>query len=93
MSDRTMLAVGATKLSVPRIIKRTLQATFASALTAAALFVIVVGNGLLLGRGGTTQGFNTWYAFITRGDVLPMIVLTAIVTTVYLAWERTREKR
>ena len=39
------------------------------------------------------QGFNTWLAFIGRGDVLGMTMLTAIVTTLYLAWERGREKR
>jgi hypothetical protein len=88
-----MLAVGPNKLSVPRVIKRTLQVAIATALTAGVLFVIVVGNGLLLGRGGSVQGFNTWLALIGRGDVLPMIVLTALVTTVYLAWERNREKR
>jgi hypothetical protein len=34
MSDRTMLAVGANKLSVPRVVKRTMQVAIATALTA-----------------------------------------------------------
>jgi hypothetical protein len=93
MSDRTMLAVGVNKLIVPRVVKRTLQAAIATALTAGVIFVVVVVNGMLLGRGGSTQGFYTWLALIGRGDVLPMIILTAIVTTFYLAWERSREKR
>ncbi|MFM9850463.1 MAG: hypothetical protein ACKVP3_25330 [Hyphomicrobiaceae bacterium] len=93
MSDRTMLAVGTNKLSVPRAVKRLAQVGAATALTAAVLLVIVASNGLLLGRGGLMQGFNAWLAFIARGDVLPMIILTAVVTTVYLAWERGREKR
>ena len=93
MSDRTMLAVGANMLSVPRVVKRSLQVAIATALTAAVLFVIVVANGMLLGRGGATQGFGLWLTLIGRSDVLPMIVLTSIVTTAYLAWERNREKR
>ena len=93
MSDRTMLAVGINKLSVPRAVKRLLQAATATALTVAVVCVIVVVNGLLLGRGSSMQGFNTWLAFIGRGDVLGMTMLTAIVTTLYLAWERSREKR
>lgn len=93
MSDRTMLAVGMNKLSVPRLVKRTLQVAIATALTAAVLFVIVVTNGMLLGRGGATQGFGLWLTLIGRSDVLPMIVLTSIVTTAYLAWERSRDKR
>jgi hypothetical protein len=93
MSDRTMLAVGANKLSVPRLVKRTLQVAIATGLTAAVLFVIVVTNGMLLGRGGATQGFGLWLTLIGRSDVLPMIALTSIVTTAYLAWERNRDKR
>lgn len=93
MSDRTMLAVGANTLSVPRIVKRALQVAIATALTVAVLFLIVVANGLLLGRGGAMQGFGLWLTLVGRGDVLPMIVLTAIVSTGYLAWERSREKR
>ena len=87
------MAVGSNKLSVPRALKRVLQAATATALTVAVVFVIVVVNGLLLGRGGSVQGFNTWLAFIGRGDVLGMTMLTAIVTTLYLASERSREKR
>jgi hypothetical protein len=93
MSDRTMLAVGANKLSVPRLVKRTMQVAVATALTAAVLFVIVVTNGMLLARGGATQGFGLWLTLIGRSDVLPMIVLTSIVTIAYLTWERNREKR
>lgn len=93
MSDRTMLVVGTGKFSVPRIVKRTIQIAIATALTAAVLFVMVVGNGLLIGQRGTMQGYNAWLNFIARGDVLPMIVLTAVVTTLYLAWDRGREKK
>ena len=93
MSDRTMLAVGSNRLSVPRALKRVVQAATATALTAAVVFVVIVVNGLLLGRGSSVQGFYTWLAFIGRGDVLGITMLTAIVTTLYLAWERSREKR
>lgn len=89
MSDRTMLAVGANRFSVPRLVKLAVQVAIATALTAAVLFVIVVANGLLLGRAGAMQGLGLWLTVIGRSDVLPMIILTAIVTTVYLAWERS----
>jgi hypothetical protein len=92
MSDRTMLAVGVNKLLVPRMVKRALQAAVGAALTAGVVLVIVVGNGMLLGRGGSVQGFNAWLRFILRSDVLGMMLLTALVTTLYLAWERGREK-
>ncbi|MFM9848918.1 MAG: hypothetical protein ACKVP3_17345 [Hyphomicrobiaceae bacterium] len=87
-----MLAVGANKFSVPRLVKLAVQVAIATALTAAVLFVIVVANGLLLGRAGAMQGFGLWLTVIGRSDVLPMIILTAIVTTVYLAWERSHGK-
>ena len=93
MSDRTMLAVGANKLAVPRVVKRTMQVAIATALTAGVLFVIVVANGMLLARGGAAQGFGIWLTLIGRSDVIPMIVLTSIVTIAYITWERNREKR
>jgi hypothetical protein len=88
-----MLAVGSNRLSVPRALKRIVQAATAAGLTAAVVFIVIVVNGMLLGRGSSVQGFHTWLAFITRGDVLGMTMLTAVVTTLYLAWERSREKR
>jgi hypothetical protein len=79
-------------LSVPRLVKRALETVIATALAAGVLFIIVVGNGLLVGRGGTVQGFNAWMAFMTRGDVLPLLLLSSAVTTLYLAWDRDRRK-
>jgi hypothetical protein len=87
-----MLAVGVNKLSVPRLVKRALETVIATALAAGVLFIIVVGNGLLVGRGGTVQGFNAWIAFMMRGDVLPLLLLSSAVTTLYLAWDRDRRK-
>jgi hypothetical protein len=48
---------------------------------------------MLLARGGAAQGFGIWLTLIGRSDVIPMIVLTSIVTIAYITWERNREKR
>jgi hypothetical protein len=59
-------------------------------LTAAVFFVIVVANTFLMARGGYnySQGFNLWYSFILRPDILGTIVLTAIVSNVYVFWKQ-----
>jgi hypothetical protein len=44
----------------------------------------VVANAFLMGRGNYTYGFNLWYAFILRPDILGTMVLTALVTMLYV---------
>ncbi|MCB1515470.1 MAG: hypothetical protein H6876_02295 [Hyphomicrobiaceae bacterium] len=93
MSDRTQLAIGRSTFSVSRLTKRALQAVIASALTALAAFLILMLNNVLTARSGFTQGFDVWYAFIRRSDILGTIVLTAIVTIAFVYWQRDRERR
>lgn len=93
MSDRTQLAIGRSSFSVTRLTKRALQAAIASALTAFAAFVILMLNNVLTARSGFTQGFDVWYAFIRRSDILGTIVLTAIVTIAFIYWQRDQERR
>jgi hypothetical protein len=62
-------------------------------LTAAVFFVIVVANSFLLARGGYALGFNLWYAFILRPDILGTIVLTALVTMGYVLWKQNGRPR
>jgi len=65
----------------------------AAALTAFAAFVILMLNNVLTARSGFTQGFDVWYAFIRRSDILGTIVLTAIVTVLFVYWQRDNERR
>jgi hypothetical protein len=94
MVDRTMLVVAGKRLPVPRLLKRLLQVAIAVALTAAVLFVVIVGNGFLVGRGTTLQaGYNAWLAFVRRSDILTTMVLTACVSVLFVYWQRDRERR
>lgn len=88
MSDRTMIAVGRNTLAVPRLAKRALQVLTAVGLTALVALAVIAVNGMLIGRGGPIAGFNIWYAFITRPEIMGTTVLTAIVTTAYLFWTK-----
>ncbi len=63
------------------------------ALTAAVVLAIVVVNTSLMGRGGSIGGIDIWFAFIKRGDILATIILTALVTTAFIYWQRDRERR
>jgi uncharacterized membrane protein len=53
-------------------------------LTAAVFFVIVVANAFLMSRGSYAYGFNLWYSFILRPDILGTMILTAVVTMLYV---------
>jgi len=94
MVDRTILAVGGRGVPVPRFFKRLLQVAIAVALTAGVFFVVIVGNGFLVGRATSFQaGVNTWLAFIRRPDILTTMVLTAFVTVLFVYWQRNQERR
>jgi hypothetical protein len=94
MVETTMLVVGGKRMSVPRLIKRTLQVAIAVALTASVFFVMIAGNGFLMGRGASFQaGIAAWLAFIKRPEILSTMVLTALVTVVFVYWQRNQERR
>jgi len=94
MVETTILVVAGKKLPVPRFLKRVLQVAIAVALTAGVLFVVIVGNGFLVGRGTSFQaGYNAWLAFIRRPDILTTMVLTAFVTVLFVYWQRERERK
>lgn len=94
MVETTTLVVAGRKMSVPRLFKRLLQVALAVALTAAVLFVVIVGNGFLVGRATSFQAaVNTWLAFVRRPDILTTMVLTAFVTVLFVYWQRDRERR
>ena len=94
MLETTLLVVSGKKLTVPRLLKRILQVAIAVALTAAVFLVVIVGNGLLVGRQASLQaGINLWLAFIKRPDILATMVLTALVTVLFVYWQRNQERR
>ena len=80
MSDRTMLLLGKSTYSVPRLTKRAFQVLVAVALTALAALIILSLNDVLTTHSGWRQGFDLWLAFIRRSDILGTIVLTAVIT-------------
>jgi len=93
MVETTMVVVAGKKMSVPRLLKRTLQVAIAVALTASVFFVMIVGNGFV-GRGASLQaGINAWLAFIKRPEIYSTMVLTALVTVVFVYWQRNQERR
>ena len=75
------------------LMRKGLDVVIAIGLTAAAVFVIVVSNNLLMGRGNSWHGFNLWYAFILRPDILGMMILTALVTVAYFMWMQGRGRK
>ena len=93
MVERTVLALPGRGVRPP-LLKRALQMTLAAVLTAAVMLIVMVGNGLLTGRGASLQGgINTWLAFIKRPDIYTTILLTATVTVLLVYWQRDRERR
>lgn len=70
------------------VVRKALDVAVATALTAAVVFLIVVSNNFLVARGSPAYGFNLWYAFIGRPDILGTMVLTALVTILYLMWQQ-----
>jgi hypothetical protein len=94
MVETTGLVVAGKRFPVPRLLKRLLQVAIAVALTAGVFFVMIVGNGFLVGRGTTLQaGYNVWLAFIRRPDILTTMVLTAFITVLFVYWQRNQERK
>lgn len=93
MSDKTTLVMPGQNVIVPRIVKRVVQVAASCALTAAVALVLVVGSGMLLARGSSSRGVDIWLNFIQRPDIQGTMLLTAIVTVLYVYWHRDRERR
>ncbi|HVJ77877.1 MAG TPA: hypothetical protein VM620_08585 [Hyphomicrobium sp.] len=88
MSDRTQLAIGRNSISVPRLTKRAVEAGIATAMTSLVALFILVLNNVLTGRGGWLNGFNIWLSYMRQPAILGTMILTAFVTTIFLAWQR-----
>ncbi len=92
MSDKTMLVLPGKRMSVPRAAKRSAQIALGVGLTAALVFVLMLGNGFLVGRASWVGVLNMWLAFIKRSDILVTMILTASVTVLLVYWQRDRER-
>ena len=92
MTDKTTLVVPGKKLSVPRIVKRLVQITAAVALTSLVVFLVMLGNGLLQARGTLLQSYQLWLGFMKRPDIQTVMVLTAVVSVLFVYWQRDRER-
>ena len=93
MADKTVFAVPGRRIPMPRPVKRTVQIAIAVVLTAAAVFVLMAGNGMLLAKTSIMKTFPQWLAFVTRPDILATMVLTAMVTVAFVYWMRETERR
>ncbi|CCB64534.1 hypothetical protein RLW55_18860 [Hyphomicrobium sp. B1] len=93
MSDRTQLAIGRNSISVPRLTKRLVEAVIATALTSLVAFVVLVLNNVLTNRGGWIEGFNVWQSFMRQPAILGTMLLTSLVTVLFLSWQREREMK
>ena len=78
---------------MPPVMRKLVDVATAIGLTAAVVFVIIFTNSFLTARGGSVHGFNTWYAFILRPDILGTMILTALVTIGYVMWQQNGRPR
>ena len=80
--ETTLLVVAGKKLRVPRVLKRALQ------------IAVAVGDGLLSGRVSSVQAATAnWLAFVRRPDILAIMTLTALVTVLFVYWQRDQERK
>ena len=93
MADKTVLAVPGRKISVARPMKRAVQVVAALALTSVIGFIAVYISTAYTPRGGAQQSFAQWLMIVKRPDIQATAVLTAIVTVLFVYWQRDVEKR
>ena len=91
--ETTILVLAGKKLKVPRILKRTLQVAASVGLTLLVVLVIQVGDGLLGGKATFQAAISSWLAFIRRPDILAIMTLTALVTVLFVYWQRDQERK
>ncbi len=93
MTDKTIFAVPGRRIPMPRPVKRTAQIAIAVALTSVAVFVLMAGNGMLQAKTSIFKTIPQWLAFVSRPDILATMVLTAMVTVMFVYWMRDTERR
>lgn len=70
------------------IMRRFVDVAIVVGLTCAVVFVVVFVNSFLVAGRGSWSGFNIWYAFIRRSDILGTMLLTAAVAFAYTFWQQ-----
>lgn len=93
MAEKTILAVPGRKFSVARPVKRVVQIATALALTSLIAFVAVYISAAYSVRGGAHQSYLQWLAIVKRPDIQATAILTAIVSILFVYWQRDRERR
>lgn len=93
VADKTILVVPGRRLSVARPVKRALQIAIALALTALITFVAVYLSTAYTARGGAQQSLAQWLLIVKRPDIQATAILTAIVSVLFVYWQREKEKR
>ena len=92
--ETTLLVLAGKKWRVPRILKRTFQVAVSVGLTLLVVLFLQVGGSILAGRASSVQAATTdWLAFIKRPDILTVITLTALVTVLFVYWQRDQERK
>lgn len=93
MTDKTTLVVPGRRITVMRPVKRLLQIGSALALTSLiALFAVFI-SAVYAPRGGMAVGFAQWLAIIKRPDIQATAILTAVVSVLFVYWQRDRERK
>lgn len=92
MSDKTTLVMPGKKMQVAKPVKRGLQVAASVALTMAVALALMVSSGFLQAKGTSVQAWYTWLAFINRPDIQATMVLTALVTVLFVYWLRDKER-
>lgn len=80
-------------MKLPPLIHRLIDSAVAIGLTMAVVLVMVVISNLLVARSNSWVGFKLWYAFVTRPDILGTIILTAVVSMIYVFWQQRSRPR
>lgn len=93
LTDKTVLVLPGKKVSVPRVLKRSVQIALAVAITATLVLAVILGNGLFVAKGSAQAGLNIWLGFVKRPDILATMILTASVSVGLVYWQRKLEKR
>jgi hypothetical protein len=93
MADKTILAMPGRKMSVARPVKRMIQIASALALTSLITFIAVYISTAYTPRGSAQQSLTQWLLIVKRPDIQATAILTAIVSVMFVYWQRDREKR
>lgn len=94
MADKTTLVLPGSKVTVSTTLKRALQVGVSVLLTATVVLAVVLINTMMISRtGSASQGLGTWLAFIQRGDIQATMILTSLVTVLFVYWQRDKERR